>query len=447
MKSITETIGIANSRAKIENQGCLDTNLEKGLQKYQSQLNLEKTARSSGALLRRRGVYTAFDLLRLVFMYSLGDYSLRMVGLWGTVMEVANLSKTAVLNRLRRCKGWLGELIVSYLAFHQIRFPTQSGIRLRLFDASTVSQPGSNNADWRLHLGVDLGRACIDSVHLTSSRQGETLTLWQFQTGDICVADRAYGVPRSLGVLFAAAAWFVIRIGWHNLPMQTTDGLSFDLTTWLKCISTDPDVASQTQVWVNTPQGRFPLRLIGQAIPTAKAEQVRRRIRKEAQRKKRKLDERTILAAGFVLLVSNLPDTRWSANQILDLYQLRWQIELVFKRLKSILHFDHVRAKDTNLAQTYLLAKILAALLIGGIHSTLFELDPEKFLSKKQPISIWRLTNTLFEALLNTIRGQFSLERILLHWQALRRYLSEDSRRRIQQLAAARQFLNTIYGL
>jgi IS4 transposase len=46
---------------------------------------------------------------------------------------------------------------------------------------------------------------------------------------------------------------------------------------------------------------------------------------------------------------------------------MRWQIELAFKRLKSLLNLDALRAKDPALARSYLLGKLIAALLIQCI--------------------------------------------------------------------------------
>lgn|GEM_PF-5333078 len=42
----------------------------------------------------------------------------------------------------------------------------------------------------------------------------------------------------------------------------------------------------------------------------------------------------------------------------------RWQIELVFERLKSLLRLEELPAKDPDLARTFLYSKLLAALLL-----------------------------------------------------------------------------------
>jgi hypothetical protein len=328
--------------------------------------DLEESARYSRALLRHRIIQRAENLLRMVMLYSLSNLSLRMVGLWGTVMGWGSLSKSGVRKRLRQCQAWIGMLIVQVLVAGQVRLPQKGGYHLEAIDVSNVSRPGSHKIDWRLHVRFDLTQMRIAGVQLTDSKQGETLTRWQFSPQTIILADRIYGVANSLGVLLGSGAAFVIRIGWQNLPLTDREGQRFAIADWLGVLSTDPSrPPAQVQLWVNTPQGRFPLRLVARAIPSEKAEKIRQNLRAEAKHKKRTQDERSLLAAGFVMVVSNLPDTIWTTSEILALYRLRWQIELVFKRLKSLLHFDHLRASDPQLAQVYLLTKVLIALLIG----------------------------------------------------------------------------------
>ena len=73
--------------------------------------------------------------------------------------------------------------------------------------------------------------------------------------------------------------------------------------------------------------------------------------------------EETLILARYMVLLTNC-EAGVTPEQALEAYRFRWQIELAFKRLKSLLHLDQLRAKDPDLAQTYLLAKILGALLV-----------------------------------------------------------------------------------
>jgi Transposase DDE domain len=409
--------------------------VEQAMQTLEKRIDLEGSARYSGALRRRRVIQSGRNLLRLVMVYGLTDYSLRMVGLWGTVMGWGSLCKSGVRKRLRQCQGWIGMLIVLVLLSGKLSIPRYRGLRLRLIDATTVRQVGSRKANWRLHLSFDLSSARIDEVLLTSAKEGETLTHWQFQPDEICLADRYYSVPRGVGMLLGAMALFVLRIGWQNLPLQDQEKQPFRVSDWLRVLSCDPAATpAQTQVWVQTPQGRFPIRLIARAIPPEKAERIRQNLRKAAKERKHGLDERSLLAAGFVMVVSNLPES-WSASQILDLYRFRWQVELVFKRLKGILAFDHLRATDPVLAQVYLLTKILIALLLEECRWQVALSNPEALQDTQHPVSCWRLTQLLHEMLRQAICGSLTLDLIQKHQGQLRRYLCDDPRRRPSQLA------------
>jgi len=409
--------------------------VENALQRLDHRLDLDASARYSGALCRRRVVKSGADLLHFVLVYCLTDWSLRMIGLWGTLMDVGSLSKSAVRKRLRQCQPWIGMLIVRLLMANQLSVPQYAGMKVRLFDASLVSLPGSRKADWRLHLGFDLTHLRIDGVHLTTYKQGETLTQWTFQPNEICLADRCYGNAANLGVLLGALAYFVIRIGWQNLPIYDREGQRLAISDWLRVLSTDPAAApAERQVWVKTPQGQFPVRLIARAIPPEKAAKARKTLLAQAKQQKHTLDQRSLLAAGFVMVVSNLPPLNWSATQILALYRFRWQVELVFKRLKSILAFDQVRAHDPQLAQVYLLTKILIALVLQEHRWRLALQDPDAFSDAQHPLSLWRLDQLLLEAFRQKICGQITLELIQEHRHELRRYLQDDPRRRRKQL-------------
>ncbi|WP_043582634.1 transposase [Geminisphaera colitermitum] len=60
----------------------------------------------------------------------------------------------------------------------------------------------------------------------------------------------------------------------------------------------------------------------------------------------------------------DFPRLLLDSRGILQLYRLRWQIELAFKRLKSLLNTGHVPKKDPLSSRSWLQAKLLTCLLI-----------------------------------------------------------------------------------
>lgn len=402
-------------------------------------VDLEATARAEKAFQRRREVRSADDLLRLVLAYALCDWSLRLTGVWARLIGLGRLSDVAVLKRLRHSQRWLGKLIGAWMVKRRVMFP-QRAVRLRLVDATTVSQPGSTGIDWRVHLSLDLGHSCLDGVEVTDVKGGETLVRHPAQPGDILVADRGYAHRRGLGSVLAEGAQAVVRINWQNLPVQELTGEPLDVVTWL--LSHVPQgEPSEQEVLLDTPQGSFQVRLIACHLSEQATNAARRHIHKEARKKGRTPDRRTLDAAGFIILVTSLPQEQWSTEQVLELYRIRWQIELQIKRLKSLLHLDQLRAQDPALAQVYLLGKLLVALITDELTGQIAALYPDWFQSVDRPVSPWRLSILLSDALRNAIRGMITLAQILLALPDLGRYLRDAPRKRRQQLACARALL------
>jgi hypothetical protein len=405
--------------------------------------DMDQMAYAQGALVRQRKLKGALNLLRLVLAYAVCDWSLRLVGAWGTLQGVANLSDVALLYRFCQCGPFLGHLIGQILQQRGEFISQLGGVRLRLIDATVISRPGSQGTDWRIHLSFDLGRMCLDGIELTDAKGGESLVRFDPRSDEIYVADRGYAASRGLGAILATCARLIVRINWHNLPLHSMLGQRLNIIQWLEGIT----CLTQRSVILSTPQGTFPLRLIACPLPAKEAQQARERVSKQAKKKGKKLSHSTWLAAGFVLLITNLPGSTWEANRILWLYRVRWQIELRIKSLKSLLQLDHLRAQDPQLAQTYLLAKLLAALLLDQLLQQAEEQNPDMFQSLHRPVSIWRLQALFLLGLRSMIVGPISLARILASLPCLQRYFQDTPRARPQQLAWARRFLACLSGV
>lgn len=402
-------------------------------------LDLEGTAKETKALQRKRGIASAKDLLRLILFYASNDWSLRLVSAWALLSGIGYLSDVAVLKRLRNSQKWIGTLVARILQKRVTVLQSLPGVRLRVVDATTISIPGSKGIDWRVHLSFDLGNLCLDGVEITDQYGGESLARFAAQNNEIVVADGAYPFASGMAPVVNAGAGLIVRINWRNVPVLGPDGERFEIIPWLKTLST----LSERLIWMNAPQGWFPFRLIASPIPPEKAEEARRRTRLRHQRKQKPLNENTLFAAGFVLLLTNLPAETWSGQLVLALYRMRWQIELCIKRLKSLLNFDHLRAKDPRLVQTYLLTKILIALLVDDMTNQVSSQYPDWFDDLERPISVYRLTALFQDALRQIIAGPwvFSLKQF---FGPLQRYLRDSPRSRPQQLAWVRAFLQHI---
>src|SRR5208283_2557467 len=106
----------------------------------------------------------------------------------------------------------------------------------------------------------------------------------------------------------------------------------------------------------------FPARLCAIRKSAAVAEESKQKLRREAG--SRPVQPDTLEAAEYIFVLATGGLTMLTTAGVLDAYRLRWQIELAFKRLKSLMHLDLLRQKKPPGATAWLQAKLLVALLI-----------------------------------------------------------------------------------
>lgn len=337
--------------------------------------NLEMLCESKLAMSRRREISNAADYLRLCMAYSICDMSLRQTAAWASATGLAELSDVAVLKRLRAAPEWLGSLVVEWLYQHGLTHEV-SDRKVRVVDATTVSKPGSDGTDWRLHVSMDLAERRIGQVELTDGKEGERLERHSIVRDEIILGDRGYATAKGIAHVIESGGHVVIRARW-NLGLLAPSGTRFPLFPLLETLI--PDEIGEWPVRLDYNGTQYSLRLVAIRKSAQATEKAQRELRREAKKKKRTLHHETLEAAQYILVITDMPPDQLSCKQVLELYQLRWQIELMFKRFKSILGFDLLRAKDKRLSQTYLLAKILGALVIDELTGKALDFFPWGF--------------------------------------------------------------------
>lgn len=338
--------------------------------------DLDATAKQHRALIRRRGVPDAASLLRLALGYGAYGMSLRVTAGWAGVASVAELSDVALLNRLRGAADWLQALLDALLAC-RLQVPKGLDRPLRLIDASSISAPRSQGTDWRLHVGYDPHRACFSAIELTEVTAGESLKRQAVAAGAIYVGDRGYAHAAGLRHVQDGGADFVVRIGWRQLRLRQPNGQAFDLLGTLRRLPGEVgEFAVRVLDGLDPGHAGLPCRLIAKRKPPERAAEQRRRMIQRAREKgARPPSAESLEAAEWLLVVTSLPASD-SAGQVLEIYRLRWQIELAFKRIKSLSHIDRLPAKDKQLARSWLYANLIAAVLLDDLAQDLLDSPP-----------------------------------------------------------------------
>ena len=329
----------------------------------------ETLAEQSGALKRKRQVRDADTLLRLALAYSWLGFSLRNTAAWAHQNGVVELSDVAVLKQLRHAADYLQRLVFEILQQRtNLRQLQSCRFCVEIVDASVISEPGSTGTDWRLHLSFELNCLSITAVEITDASGAETFTRF-CAAGKLVMGDRGYAHRQGIADVVAAGGHVLVRLNWLTVPLLHEAGAAFDLFGALDSLS-EGQIGDWTVRTVPDAKKEIPSilgRLVAIAKSQASAEATRRQIRKQAQKKGKTPDARTLKAAGYIFVFTSVSAEDLSAAMVLELYRFRWQIELAFKRFKSLLGMGELQAHDPDVCRTYLYGKLLAALLIEDL--------------------------------------------------------------------------------
>lgn len=335
--------------------------------------DLEDSARVTNALRRCRNVPDAAALLRMALAYALTDLSLKDVAAWASSLNVAEITGPGLFYRLREAEGWLERVLGQVLA-EQIPLET-SGLSIRVVDATVVNGPGQVAVQWRAHALVSAVTGTLRSVQLTGDEGGEKLSRYNVKEGEVVLGDRAYGTARGLHSVSQQGARVVVRFNPASLRTHDLKRQRIHLREYEDKVPALGAVEFSILIPIPPPptKSHKPWKL-EKAVAWIPARAVAARTR----------------SGEVIWILTTLPQSV-SALAVMGLYRLRWQIELLFKRLKSLLHLDTLPSRQGPTAKSWMLARFLAAALAqrlvdpnGPISPWGYELRSEQYSGSDQ---------------------------------------------------------------
>ena len=335
--------------------------------------DLDGLARKHGFMQRARGVQKAEVWLRLILMHVGGGLSLEQTVMRAREIGLANVSAVALFKRLRRAGGWLQSLTEELIANRDVGEKTQEEWmrKVVVVDATDVQEPGTSGSDWRVHYRVRLSDLRCDHYEITDIHEGERLARFKFKTDQIVLADRGYCHRAGAAHVLNAKAHLVVRLQNRVFPLQDKNGRPIDLLAWARTLTTRR--SEERSAWFVHEGVVYPIRLCGIRKSRSATLWTQKRQRRKAVLAQQSLRPEAIELGGYLFVLSSLPADEWPTQKVLNLYRYRWQIELVFKRLKSLLGLGHVPKTDDASASAWMQAKILTALLIErALHQARF---------------------------------------------------------------------------
>jgi hypothetical protein len=326
----------------------------------------EELGRSTGAVARLRGFRSLNDLFRTLLLHVGCGWSLRETAVQVKLAGIADVSDVTLLNRLRQAEDWLRQLCQQSWKDNGVDLePALKGRPVRLVDATVVKEPGKTGGQWRIHYSMRLPSLECDHFDLTpvgGKNTGERLGRFAFHAGELVLADAGYSNPPGIAAVVDQGADICVRLNRSSLPLLDETERPFPLLKKVKTLRRAGE-AAEWPVRVRAGDQLIAGRLCGIRKSQEAVLRAQRKLTLKQQKGKGEVTPEKREYACYVLVFTTLPKSRATVRQVLESYRLRWQIELTFKRLKSIVQLGHVPKQDDQSSRAWLYGKLFVALL------------------------------------------------------------------------------------
>jgi hypothetical protein len=326
------------------------------------------------------------NYLRTLLIHIACGYSMRETVTRARLSGLADISDVALLGRLRKAKDWLHSLCVALFEEQGITFGTGNDFTARLFDATNVREPGKTGSLWRIHYSLQIPSLTCDFFKLTATKgkgTGESFFQYSIKKNDYIIADRGYSTASGIHHVVSKGAYVMVRVNTQALPILNLKYRHFPLLKKVKTVKRAGTIRSW-RVLIPSRKDEYAegriciIRKSNEAIKLAQS-----KISKEAKKKKRSVKPETLEYAKYVIVFTNFPEDTFSDYDVLDWYRSRWQVELVFKRFKSIAQIGHLPKHSDDSSKAWLYGKLFVALLTNKLTDYATSVSPWGYILEK----------------------------------------------------------------
>jgi len=327
----------------------------------------EEKAKELGALQRAREIKTPEELLRLILLYLTEGQSMAGTSAISNLSGAATMSKVAVFKRIQNSGEWLKWICTHIYHNAGLLIEKPGWLKSRnvlLVDGSEDSRGGTQRLFFMLHYCMDLFTLSTREFVITEEDTGEKLSNFtKLGPDDIVIGDRAYATLTGLSHLKKHGADYVLRLRGRAFNIYDKKGEKLDLTKEFSDLKTWE--YGEITGWCVINGEKEPLRICA--------------LRKDGMAEwegKKKLQSKGLHVSKlqeeynkYIIVITSLGKDV-STEQLLDLYRMRWQIEIAFKRLKSLFRYNEMPARKAENIKTWFYGKLLLAALCETLVNT-----------------------------------------------------------------------------
>jgi len=201
--------------------------------------------------------------------------------------------------------------------------------------------------------------------------------LKKVKKGDLIITDLGYFKLDKFVSINKKEAFFISRFPSHvKVYLDHEDEQAVDLSEYLMKHYPRTSVID-IQVWIGAE--RLPMRLVAYRVPKAIENERRRKTKKAAKEMGRTTSKAKLDLLKFSLFITNAPEELIPATNIGTIYRIRWEIELIFKQMKSLLKIHVLKGTSPHRIKVLIWARICGVLILNIISSIYVNLAWDNF--------------------------------------------------------------------
>jgi hypothetical protein len=299
-------------------------------------------------------------LLRLVLHHVATETPLAQTTAQAHAADLVTISPVALHKRMRTVAPWLAELTAELTASATTFAPERwAGLRLFATDATTGTRPGAIGTTARVHYRLDLATLSPQQIEVTDVHGGEMLRRFTLAQDELDLLDRAYCNPADVAHARTSGSHLIVRYNRGTLPLFDLQGRKLQIVPKVLRLRRTGRVRAWS-AWIHTAQGPIAVRVCAVRLSAAAAQRAQAWLRRE---KGSAVSAGDLEWAKFVVVVTTVPASKLSSEQVMELFRLRWQVELQIKRDKSIGGLDQLPHFRDDTIASWLCGKLLAQAL------------------------------------------------------------------------------------
>jgi len=330
----------------------------------------EEECLKRGAITRKRGVTSPADLMMLSMFHLHNGCSLVEISEVARITKLGSMSDVAFMKRFEKCGNWFRAINEKISASCLVDYKKPAWLEKKTvvaLDASDVTEKGRSGRRYRLHFALDLFKMVSLEHKITSAEIGESICHFTMNAEYLIVADRGYGNIKGIEHCNNNNSEYIIRLRKNSFTVRDEFGEKIDLLSMFCKLGSD-EYVDLSAFATNLNGDKVPVRICAKRKNPEAIAQTKKKLRRKESKNQYKISEEAKTFNEYMVVVTNLSDSV-SPEEILETYRLRWQVEIYFKRLKSILDFGELPKRRPDSVIAWLNGKMMIALLIESIIS------------------------------------------------------------------------------